>query len=396
MRTAFLLLTALLLLGAALPAQRLAAYMPGGPGFFEHQPPTPILPAPIPPLLGYPAVPPLPAVAALAGDSTFDNLTGLHWFTNGLILAGQPTPTFPPAGPIMPPMPFPAAVLAAIGGGPVTGIAIDPAAGVLFVTGAPGFVVGIAAAPAMPIVVPPFPIVGAAAPITGLEWDSITGSLLAVSAPGVTFNFAVGGAPLAPPLPPPIVLPVPAGDVAIDKTTRLNGAGLRPLYVVAGPLLLDVRDPAPLLFPSAMPAATGLAFLDHPAANPPIGACACPGLPGLGNRVNGPMASGNVGWAIGMAGLPPFGFGLFAFDAAFNPALPLVNVVGCGLGLFPGSPTLIVGLGIADAAGNAVFPLGLGLPPGVGPLYNQNATFCAADPTGFVFLPMQRIQVAGL
>src|SRR5262245_49513081 len=129
------------LLTAVLPCQRLAAYMPG-PGFFAHQPPAAILPVPVPPLLGSPAVPALPALPPPAGDSTFDNLTGLHWHTNGAVLAAQPTPTFPPVAPPVPAFPIPPAVLAAIGGGPVTGIAIAPAAGILYLTGAPGLVVG--------------------------------------------------------------------------------------------------------------------------------------------------------------------------------------------------------------------------------------------------------------
>lgn len=397
MRTSFLVPFAVLALHSLAPAQRLAAYMAGGPGFVENQPPVDILPAAAPPVAGYAAAPALPGVAPFGGDSTFSNLTGLHIFTNGAVLASMPTPTFPPAGVVLPPAPFPAAVLAAIGGGPVTGIAINPVAGVLFLCGAPGIVVGVGAPPAMPILVPPFPVPGVLPPpITGLEWDGATASLYAVNAAGITLNFAPGGALLGAPLAPPLALPAAAGDVAIDKTMRLNAVGLRPLYVVAGGLALDVRLPAPLPFPVPLPGAQGLAFLDHPASNPPLGACACPGFAGPVNATNGPMAAGNAGWAIGMTGLAPFGFGIFAFDTVFNPAFPIVNAVGCGLGLFPGSPSLIVGLTIADPAGNAVFPLGLGVPLGSGPLYNQNVTFCPADPTGFVFTPLQRIQAAGM
>lgn len=390
-----LLCTGALLIGAV-PCQRLAEYMPG-PGFFEHQPPTPLLPGPFPPLVGYPAVPPFPVLPPPAGDSSFDNLTGLHWHTNGLLLGSQPTPAFPPAAPFVPPFPIPPPVLAAIGGGPVTGIAIAPAPGIVYLVGVPGIVVGCAPVPGMPILVPPFPIVGAPPPITGLEWDGATATLYAVNGPGITFNFAVGGAPVLPPLPPPFVLPLPAGDVAIDKTLRLNAFGLRPLYVIAGPMLLDVRELLPIVLPTAMPMSQGLAFLDHPAAFPPLGFCACPGLAGPVNFTTGPMAAGNLAFAVGMTGLAPFGFGIFAFDVVFAPAFPLINTVGCGLGLVPASPGIIVALALADVAGTAVLPLPLPLGfLGFGPLYNQNLTFCPADPFGFVFTPMQSIYVSGL
>ena len=57
---------------------------------------------------------------------------------------------------------------------------------------------------------------------------------------------------------------------------------------------------------------------------------------------------------------------------------------------------LVVEPFIANAAGTAVLALPLGFPLGAGPLYNQNLTFCPADPTGFVFTPMQSIYAAGL
>lgn len=377
-------------------AQRLASFMAGGPGFVEHQPPTLELPAALPPLVGYPQLPPMAALPFPAGDSGFNNVTGLHWVTNGALVATQPTPTFPALGPVIPPAPIPPPVLAAIGGGPVTGLAVNPAAGIVWLAGAGGLVVGVGAVPAMPIVVPAFLVIGLVPPLTGLEFDAVTGTLWAVNAAGVAFPFFPGGAPAGPIVPPPFVLPAPAQDIAIDKTLRLNPAGARPLFVIAGPIIVDIADPAPLPFPSPMPASQGLAFVDHPAAVPPVGFCACPGLAGPANFTSGPMASGNLGWSIGMTGLAPFGIGIFAFDVVFNPAFPLFNVVGCNLGLIPGSPTLVLGLALADAAGNAVFPLPLGVPPGVGPLYNQNLTFCPADPTGFVFTPMQTIYSCGL
>lgn len=410
MRTTSLCLVLGATLCTAAHAQRLAAYdqfgaLVGGV-IAELQPPTPILPGPIPPIAVYPTVPALPVlpvpVAAMPGDSTFDNRSGLHWFTNGAILAAMPTPTFPPAAPVPPPFPIPAAVLAAIGGGPVTGIAISPpgpAAGpVMFLTGAAGIVIGCVAVPGMPVLVAPFAVPFLTGPITGLEWDGATGgSLWACDAAGVCYNFAIGGGPLAAPVAPAIPLPAPAGDVAIDKTLRLNGAGLRPLYVVSAGIVIDVNDPAPVVFPSGLGLSTGLAFLAHPAANPPVGTCLCPGTTFPTRFTTGPMAIGNPAWGIGVGGMPPGWPVLFVFDFAFLPGFPVINTVGCGLGL---TALPVVFGAAADPMGNAVLPLALVpplLPLGAGPFYNQNFTLCPTDPAlGLVLTPTQSVYVSGL
>jgi hypothetical protein len=141
-------------------AQRLLAYDSFGSMVTELQPPDAVLFAANPPILFYPTAPilppPFPGVPA-PGDSTFDNVGGVHWFTDGAILAAMPSPSVPPLVPIGAPMPIIPFVMGAIGG-PVTGIAIDPAAGVMFVTSVPGIVVGVAPVPGTPIIVPPFVI----------------------------------------------------------------------------------------------------------------------------------------------------------------------------------------------------------------------------------------------
>ncbi|MBX3464582.1 MAG: hypothetical protein KF830_15545 [Planctomycetes bacterium] len=404
MRTTCLCFLTLFVLPSLARAQRLAAYDWAPATIAELQPPTPLLPGPVPPLVAYPTLPALPPPIGPAlvppGDSTFDNLAGFHYFTNGLLLAAMATPAFPPAGPLPPPIPFPPPVLAAIGGGPVTGIAINPVMGVLWVTGVPGIVVGVAPAAGMAILVPPFPLAFPTGPISGLEWDGSTGTLLACDVAGVVYTFFPGGFPAAPPVAAPMPLPGPANDVAIDKTLRLNGAGVRPIYVVAGPAVLEINAPMMMPFPSGVPAAQGLAFIDHPAANPPIGACLCPGtgFPTLFNTA--PMSAGSLAYGIGLGGLPAGWPVIWVFDVAvFNPLFPLVNGVGCGLGIVPGSATTITFGGVADPLGNAVLPLPLvppNLPLGAGPFYNQNATFCPTDPVlGLVITPMQTLYVSG-
>lgn len=185
-------------------AQRLLAYDPFGSMVTELQPPDAVLFAANPPILFYPTAPilppPFPGVPA-PGDSTFDNVGGVHWFTDGAILAAMPSPSVPPLVPIGAPMPIMPFVMGAIGG-PVTGIAIDPAAGVMFVTSVPGIVVGVAPVPGTPIIVPPFVIPFPVGAIAGLEWDGATGSLWAVSVGGIAYNFFPGGFPAGPPVAP--------------------------------------------------------------------------------------------------------------------------------------------------------------------------------------------------
>ncbi len=392
------LLAAATMLTCAIPAQRVAAYTPAAATISECQPASPLFPAPLPPLLIYPQVPALPVMAAPAGDSTFDNTLGYHWVTNGAILAAQPTPLFPPLGPIPPAVPIPAAVLGAIGGGPVTGIAIDSVAGIMYLVGAPGITIGVAPVPGMPVLVPPFPLLFPfIGPITGLEWDSMTGTLYAVNAAGVVYNYFPGGAPAAPPLPPPILMPGMATDVALDRTLAANAAGLRPLYVLAGPAYFDVRLPAPILQPVGGPG-QGLAFMNHPATNMPGGPCICPGTPypAALPTTTSVMTNANLAWGVSMAGLPPGFPVIFGFEVgAFIPFFPVINPpVGCGIGLTLG-PTTLLFTGVAGPGGVATFPVPL-VPPafflGAPPVWNQNATLCAADPTfGLVLSPMQSV-----
>lgn len=380
-------------------AQRLATYDLTLPAITELQPPTPILPVALPPLTTYAQLPALGAAAAPFGDSTFDNVLGYHWVTNGMLMAAQPTPAFPPLAAPPPMFAIPGAVIAAVGGFMVTGIAIDAVAGLMWLTSAPGFVVGVGAVPAMPILVPPFPIPFATGPISGLEWDSSTGSLLACDVAGIVYNFTPTGVAIGAPILPPGALPAAAQDVAIDRTLRLNGAGLRPLYVLAGPMVFDTNDPATPPFPSGSPMPRGLAFMNHPASNPPVGGCACPGGAWPKQFTTSVMTAGNAAWGVGMTGMPPFWPVLWAFDVAvFNPAFPLINGPGCPLGLLPTSATLITGGASADAAGTAILPVPL-MPPlmplGFGPFYNQNVAWCPADPVlSLVFTPTQLLHVA--
>ncbi|MGE3172747.1 MAG: hypothetical protein AB7O97_08975 [Planctomycetota bacterium] len=399
MRTSLPVATlAALSFAAAAPAQHLVVYdpIPGTGMMHELQPPSPLLPAPIPPTIAYPIVPLLPAAGpavAPPGDATYDGLANAIWFTDGALLASMPSPSFPLAGPAIPPFPIAPPVLAALGG-PVTGIAIDPIAGILWVTSFPGVVAGIAPVPGTPIVVPPFPLAFPTGPISGLEWDGLTGTLLACDIVGLVYPFVPGGFPAGPPIGPSPVVPPPVGDVAIDKTGALNAAGVRSIYICGGPAVDDLTLP-PLPLPTPTPFPTGLAFLPLPANNMPGGTCPCAGVaPAF--SVAAPMVAGNPGFGLTIGGLPPGTPALMAYDAAFNPLFPLINVTGCGLGLLPGTVTLVSFFTLAGPGGVAVWPLPLTfLPPGLGPVYAQGLIPCTADPAGFTLTTTQQVSVCG-
>jgi hypothetical protein len=107
------------------------------------------------------------------------------------------------------------------------------------------------------------------------------------------------------------------------------------------------------------------------------------------------MTAGNLGFGLAVTGLPAGQLVVYAFDFAFNPAFPMVNTSGCGLGMFFGSPTLVTGAAFAGPTGTATYGLPLAVPPGFGPIYSQSATLCPADPAGFVLNPMQLIMSCG-
>ncbi|MCA8973663.1 MAG: hypothetical protein KDC98_03030 [Planctomycetes bacterium] len=402
MRSVLLAMTAAIAPFAAAPAQQLLAYDPFAAQITEAQPWTAMLPWPGGPTNIYPAVPMPPGGAGvpLPGDSTWDGINGLHWLCNGAMLASQANALYPPLAPPLPPFPIAPPVLAAIGGF-VTGIALDPAANIMWLCGPPGVVIGVTPLPGTPVVVPPFPLLFPTGPLAGLEWDGLTATFLTVDVAGIVYPFLPGGAPAGPPILAAFPFPGPIGDVAIDKSGQNNPAAVRPIYVVGGPMVVDVTLAVPLPFPVGPPMNAGLAYMGAPATNPPGPgggpACACPSFPaGPTLFTTSVMSAGNAAWGIGVGGIPAGQPVVFAFDFRFNPAWPMINGVGCPLGFRLGSPTLVAAFGFANAAGTANYPFPLVVPAGFGPIYNQNFTLCPADPAGIVLTAMQSIWASGL
>jgi len=366
-------------------AQNVVVYDALGGAFLEHVGVSPIYPAMGPQLNAYPAVPPLPPpppALVPPGGTTLDSTNGVTWFTDGFVIAATNHNAYA-LGP--PPPPYPAPVL----GGPITGMALDPIGGVLWLTDGfviAGFPPGVAgAAP----VFPPFPLGIPAGPLTGLEWDPITGTLWACDALGLCFNFFPGGGLAGPPIPA-VAAPPPVTGICIDKTGLALVGPMRPLYVVGPGVIAEVFSGVIQPVPTPMP--SGIAF--HPAPSPtPYNVCPCPGMP-LGQALRGPIVAGNPNAGVDLVGLPPGQFALYIFDNWFNPAFPMINGVGCGLGFNIGSPTLGTTLVFANAAGVASNPLNLTfVPPGAW-IYMQIGTPCAADPLGVVLSPLYQLMVS--
>lgn len=385
------------LFAATAAAQHVVTYDPAPAGtglFFEKQVLSLLAPGPMPFEPGYVVagvMPPVAPVGAPPGDATFDGLRNRIWHTNGLMLAAQSSLNFALVAAPLPPFPIAAGVIALIGG-PVTGMALDPVANVMYLASAANVVIGVTPAPGTPVVVPPFPLPFLPAPLSGLDYDSITNSLFACDVNGLVFNVAIGGGPLAPPIGP-MAIPGVAGDVCIDKTTLLNAAGVRPIYVVAGPAIRDITTPLAPISPNGGIAPTGLAFVGRAASQPgPSGAC---GLNTPNYMTLAPMTTGNPGFGLRVKDLPPLSPMIFAIDWAFSPVgLPIFG--GSPLHLIPGSPALVTFLAFTDAAGEARLPISLaGVPPGVGALYTQALWPCAAHPSGFAITEMQSFQVTG-
>lgn len=397
MKLTLISLTAALGLPSIADAQRLVAYSNAAAKFAEVQVDTPLGPGSTPPALAtYPASSPLPPVAGSPrpGDSTFASFAGLNLYTNGVTVTSTPTTSYPPAAPPLAPIVIPAALMATLGG-PATGLAYDAITGTLWLASASTVVVGVTPVPGMPIVVPAFTIPFTTGAICGLEYDAMTGLLLAVDVGGVVYPFLASGVAAGPAIVPAVPPPGMPGDVAIDKTGMLNSAGARPIYVSAGAVYYDITLPAPTFYGLGLGAGVvGLAFQPMPAQSLPFGGCPCGGMsPAIGTT--GGMVAGNAIFGMTLSGIAPGAAVFFGLDFTFSAAFPLINVGGCGLGLIPGSPTLVPAVVFADPTGTATYPLPLTVLPGFGPIYAQALTLCPADPAGFLVAPMQQIVACG-
>jgi hypothetical protein len=297
------------------------------------------------------AVPLLPTGFPL-GDLTMDNATGVIYHTNGTMIGSTNHPAYAPITPVFPPFPAPPMI------GPLTGIAIDSAGGILWCTDG-AFCVGVSPVPGTPVIVPVFPLaplVLLAPPVTGLDWDPVTGSLWAVTSGGAVYNFLPGPVALAPTmLPLPNIAGIPVVDIVVDR----HPGAFPGIYVQCFGLIANyvsgVISPTPA--PLTPGIEDGIAYHNYPNTRP--SGCGC--LPVTVGTL-GTNSLGNIGFAFTLSGVAPFDACAIAID--FAALLPPVTIPGgCALYVNPLSPSLLLAPVSADGTGFVIVPIPLALPP---------------------------------
>lgn len=335
---ATLVLVPILALAAAAPAQTLYTVdsttgvvneITGPPGAFGY-PNGPLVssfmmnpahPCPVP----GPFVP--TAEGGIANDPIFDHL----FVSDGSVVAEYSIPGFPVNGwlsttPI---------------GGPITGLAFDPAGRVLYVS-SNAIIAGITpSAPATctsgTVVVSPW-LAGVGQPIAGLTWDPVTASLWAIDIAGDVWSIPVGGAASFAwsAIPDPVCGALgaagPPTSISYDTTTPNATSPLPAFYITDGAVIVHTLlggAPAGPSFASTSPCITpvagtvaGVASSSHAvtfgAGSDPAGLPA-PTMLAFGQFVSGSTKGGSVeiilvgaDQTLSIAGLfytlgPPFG-----------------------------------------------------------------------------------------
>ena len=359
---------ALIVLAAPAPAQRIIAWDSAAATYDEIATVSPAFPMGGTSFVPWPSLGAVPPAFFPAGATAIDNTTGIQYSTDGFLFESSAYPFYPPLGPPAPgvfPWTFP------MGMGPVTGMEMDPLAGILWVTD--GFLCcGVTPIPGFPVVVPPFLVVGPvpvmAPPLTGLDWDPFSGSLWAVDSVGFLYNFLPGpvavflgpGPGPVPPFPGP-----PATGLALDKTAAGSG-----FYVSSPGIIADYVSGA-VVPPGAAGAPDGLAYHALPVTLGGAGSCVGPGiLPAL--TPTSPAYSGNPFFSYAITGFGPGTPLLLLVELPASTLLPFGFPFGPGslfMDPFFSSSLIILSLPPMPPAGSLILPVPLGpapaFPPGL-------------------------------
>lgn len=318
---------------------------------------------------------PLPGTGVLApgplsGGMAINQVTSTIYSSDGFVITTDFNPRY---GPFVGVIPFPGPPAPAppvITGGPITGMALDTVAGILWMTD--GFGVGgfTPAAPYLPIV-PPFPLPFIApfgAGISGLDWDPATGTLWACDILGGIYNFTPAGAPVGP--QPVSVIPTvgPLGGLAVNRANGLGAIGipfcspqLPGFHITAtdGFMIYDALAPGsaiPNMFGSGTPA-RGMAYsADFQFA---AGGVVCPstGTSPIGGMMKATHTGPGGANAIKMVGGPPATLSLLLYDICPVPGGLFIPASGETLWINPLSPTFMFAPFVSDAAGGVTVPV---------------------------------------
>jgi hypothetical protein len=222
-----------------------------------------------------------------AGGHAIDQLTRTFYSTDGLIVFADFHPFY---APFIPALPAPAPIL--LGGGPITGLAVDAVGGILYMCDAISFQAfsnvfpypSLSPAVALPFIGP--------LPLTGLGFETSTGTLWACDSLGAIYNFTTAGVPVG--TQPVSIAPPPIGQAYGGLAVNtVNGPGSLPpwscstqvsgfhIVVTDGVNVYDALNPGalPIPVPVGGGSAYGLAFSnDNQALTSPTFACPSNGL----------------------------------------------------------------------------------------------------------------------
>ena len=335
------------------------------------------LPSPVDPAgggshLGTALLPASAALAAgpLAGGATIDQTNSTVYVCDGTLITQDYNPRYlpfvvvPPV--ILPPSPAPTLLT----GGPITGLAIDPTAGILWMTD--GFSLGgfTTAPPYLPVVAPvPLAFLTPVFPgLTGLDWEPSTGTFWGCDAQGNIYHFTAAGAPLGPQPVSTIPTAGPLGGLAVDRSNGPGAIGIPfcstqvpgfHINVTDGVAIYDGLVPG-LLIPMATPSlapARGLAFAaDFQIAKGSVGCPPTGGIPAVGTikaTHNGPGGAN----ALRYLGGAPLTTTLLLYDNCPIPGGLFIPASGETLWLNPLSPTFGFATFVTNAAGSITVPV---------------------------------------
>jgi hypothetical protein len=328
----------------------------------------------------YPCPVPGPFTPAARGGIANDPILDHVFVTDGSVVAEYSMPGYPVNGWLS----------TAPIGGPITGLAFDPASGVLYVAGS-ALIAGIA--PSAPgscapgaVVEPPW-MPGVGQPISGLTWDPVTASLWAIDVAGDVWSIPVGGAATFAwsAIPDPVCGMLgaagPPTSISYDATTPNAATPLPAFFISDGAVIVHTQlggAPAASSFAMTTPCLTpvagtgmlgGVVSTGHGVrfgtGSDPAG-LAPPEMLVVGQFVSGAAKGGSVSiYMVGADQTPSFAALFAAIGPPIGPApgapltglggntilLPLANPL-----LDPIGPLPVLGGGIGASAA---------LPPGV-------------------------------
>ncbi len=308
-----------------------------------------------------------------SGGMTINQTNGIVIATDGFIVTFDYNPIYGPFTPA-PPLPLPGPAPLLLSGGPIQGMALDAAGGILWMTDGVSIGGFTPAPPFTPLTIPlPIsPIIPGTNQLVGLDFEASSGTLWGCGANGNIYHFTTLAAPIG--LQPVSTVPLPGftpglGGLCVNRTNGTPSTGAPfcstqiPGYhicVTDGRFIYDAlivtNPPIPVPLSTASPA-RGLAMSCDFQIMP--GAVLCPStftVPGIGlsKAAHNGVGGGN---AFRLIGGPPSTLSLLLYDYCPIPGGLFIPASGETLWINPLSATFGFGSFISDGAGNVTVPI---------------------------------------